>query len=121
MNTGGGLGPRNTTATSTRMNVSTRHGRTNVRHSGTHLSSPRHPSVTLHPLQEQKNIEQGISNTEGNGLRCQDRSPVDDQKESVRVSTGLCVFSRLSCGNSPVSSFNIRHSLLDILRFQTGC
>jgi hypothetical protein len=47
------------------------------------------------PLQEQKNIQQGMSNTEGNGLRCQDRSSVDNEKESVPVSTAFRVFWRL--------------------------
>ena len=61
------------------------------------------------PLQEQKNIEQGISNSEGNELRCQDRSPVDDEKESVRVSTGFRVFSRLFVATAqyPPSTFDI--------------
>ncbi len=67
-------------------------------------------------LQEQKNIEQGISNTEGNGLRCQDGSPVDDEKESVRVSTGFRVFSRLFVATAQYplqhSKFLVGHSAI---------
>ncbi len=66
-------------------------------------------SAVPDPLQEQKNIEQGISNAEGNGLRCQGSSPVDDEKKSVRVSTGFRVFSRLFVATAqyPPSTFDI--------------
>ncbi len=65
------------------------------------------------PLQEQMNIQQGILNTEGNGTGLQ----LTTRKREFGFPLVFASF----CGNSTVSPFNIRHSLLDILRFQTRC